>query len=775
LAATLLACFAVTLCRASLRASAPVEAAGVQSPGDVQRRLTEDSDELPATDDIQGEAKDDFRPKYRLEAAKADFNKEEALEDERYNTEKENDLVTGALVGTGGLSQAGENLVEELQEQQTKEETAELNEEKEKKEALDSSEVRIEEELEKEKLKAEALEERGVYKEKEVEFLEQELREEESSADKLREEQTVKEEEAERLKTKIRDEEVSAEEFEQKGKSKEEEVKGLKTKIEAQEKSAEEFEVKEKEEEEEEGEKEEEEEGEEEEEHFSASDQEVAYMLLGSVALVVSLFYFVNWDDDDIRLYTWSILSMTISIFTSVLMFHGLGEFLSAAVEEMEEFTKVAAQYTQVFVYLVVLQLTVGYESGMIGSDSYVQINLDEDHWTIADAMRADHGRQLTPSEEDRVRNKSGTRSNMIDLYGNEVPVMKRKLVLEQRTRRIKCFALLLAHMTAFAAIRAGSTLQHTTLFSSSPFMAFLPVILTAVPIQLCFTVSNAYRTYHLESAKQAGRAGRRAKMAHEAIVEAENDIMSLSTSFLTVQCIRFALSGILADGEGLEEPEKPHGLKTIGGLYLVSLIFAALSSRMALWIALQPEEEEGEEERTSTRFAEMAMSTFGDGFAWSLLFATRYVCVVIPFIKMETMFGRVEFALILSIFAGVTILGLDAVDDAFKASGNDEASGPVIGTIINALGLFVGFSWEQSFSFGVEAVTATTPHKHFVQLAIGTFVFILMVRPWRRFILTKVMYLEEFKKSQTPAKEKYSARAMPMGHGTENGKHPHH
>merc|ERR1719203_103454 len=47
----------------------------------------------------------------------------------------------------------------------------------------------------------------------------------------------------------------------------------------------------------------------------------LALMLLGSVAWVMSLFYFVNSADSDIRQATWETLNSMLSIFCAVLLF----------------------------------------------------------------------------------------------------------------------------------------------------------------------------------------------------------------------------------------------------------------------------------------------------------------------------------------------------------------------------------------------------------------------------------------------------------------------
>jgi len=50
----------------------------------------------------------------------------------------------------------------------------------------------------------------------------------------------------------------------------------------------------------------------------------VAFMLLGMVAFQISLFYLVNFPDEDIQGFTWWSLTQTISIFCAVIMWHSI-------------------------------------------------------------------------------------------------------------------------------------------------------------------------------------------------------------------------------------------------------------------------------------------------------------------------------------------------------------------------------------------------------------------------------------------------------------------
>merc|ERR1712232_205601 len=173
--------------------------------------------------------------------------------------------------------------------------------------------------------------------------------------------------------------------------------------------------------------------------------------------------------------------------------------------------------------------------------------------------------------------------SVIVDKYGMEVPVMKRKLELELRMRRMKCYAQLLAHMAGFAAIVAGGTMQHMVFFRSNAILVFIPVGLTQLMIVSVFHIAGALRDMNKQAALAAGRAGRRMQMMMEEVEEAENDISSLAMSFLIVQAIRMVITGTLPNVEGIEEPEIPHSHTQIGCLYGVGIVFLVLSGALVL------------------------------------------------------------------------------------------------------------------------------------------------------------------------------------------------
>ncbi|CAE8677066.1 unnamed protein product, partial [Polarella glacialis] len=211
-------------------------------------------------------------------------------------------------------------------------------------------------------------------------------------------------------------------------------------------------------------------------------------------------------------------------------------------------------------------------------------------------------------------------------------------------------------------------------------------------------------------------------------------------------QAIRFFISGVFPNIEGLEaEPEMPKTNSVIMELYTVGASCTVIAIAVALNLGHEAEEE-GEaalEGSVLHRIGEISTSGFAMLFAWCTLFSTRWICVKYPIFLMPSIMGRVLLALVLSIFAGLMVFLLDVIDDAARERAGAEAGTKAIRTIIQALAILVGFSWEHCFDGGVAAVASTTANKAVTKFCLGTFVFLFLVPAWRRHILTKVMALE--------------------------------
>jgi hypothetical protein len=212
---------------------------------------------------------------------------------------------------------------------------------------------------------------------------------------------------------------------------------------------------------------------------------------------------------------------------------------------------------------------------------------------------------------------------------------------------------------------------------------------------------------------------------------EAENDIVALSVSFLLVQALRFAISGVLPDPEGLEIPQTMHPFRC------TILLFAAAASFAILVILLVCAGSRGrlEEAPKLKRVLITCRSMSAMVLAWCFFFAGKWELKrVATSMDPNSMTSAVLLALLLSAASFATIFAFDWLED-LESTGREFDRALV--SIISALGILVGFSWEQSFEGALMRLASLTEHPSFSEFALAFVVALIVVPAWRKYILT--------------------------------------
>jgi uncharacterized membrane protein YidH (DUF202 family) len=213
-------------------------------------------------------------------------------------------------------------------------------------------------------------------------------------------------------------------------------------------------------------------------------------------------------------------------------------------------------------------------------------------------------------------------------------------------------------------------------------------------------------------------------------ICESENEVAALSLSFLLVQALRFSFSGVLPNPEGLEEPQHTHSVACTLGLAGAGVCFAA-------FVVIFTFATRRHEERTlGRRILSTLMTVSAMALAWCLLFAAKWqLRRIIHEWDPNSMMARVLLALVVSAGAFALILVLDKIEDLdFTEEDADRA----LVSIINAMGILVGCSWEQSFEGAVATLASLTLYPSSMQLCLACAVALVVVPAWRRYIITK-------------------------------------
>lgn len=423
----------------------------------------------------------------------------------------------------------------------------------------------------------------------------------------------------------------------------------------------------------------------------------VSVMLLGSISFMMSLFYLVNHPDDDMQRYSWQVISSTISIFCSVLIFQGWNGVVEEFVIKLypNPYWEVFVDMTQMVLWFLLLQVVLALASGAV--------------------------------------------------------IWKPKNGLEEVELNMKCWATLFAHISGFASINSLGSWQHLPWFSQTPMHA-----LCVIPLGFLGLIT-LYGFFHYIRVKVSLRGDNYIDVYEDAwdeeTIEAENDIAGLSISFVVVQVMRFRIGGILPNQEGMEMDATAWSHPYSQSMLLMG---SGVAFGLVTVIVMLIVRSFSHKHFIMHRVMMIIQNFCSTGFAWCLFFGTKWAMSYMNFTREESLL-RVSMAMVLSFVSFVIIFGLDTIADMDETG---DAAEDAIRTIVEALGILVGFSWEQSFDVAVDnCVEGLMPelapkfNPVFEKLILSVMLAAIVIPSWRLFILPTQQELAKMEKENDQEK----------------------
>lgn len=406
----------------------------------------------------------------------------------------------------------------------------------------------------------------------------------------------------------------------------------------------------------------------EEEEHVSAPDFAYSFMLILSVTFQLCIFYFVNWPDADIRAYAWDTIGNTILIFSGVLTFAACNGITNAYFVHFHPGYHAVIKFIQFLFFCFMMQVVIAWCSGYF-----------------------------------RGKGQKRTKLNTKTMQLVEVSKEEYK---EEKLKANECYASLMAHITGFAAIHFFGYLQHIEPFKKTPLWALSSSLVALVGCLIVFKAGTLVRDLVVDR----NRFHTTLEIWQDVSREKNHDVAGIVCSSLAFLAIRFTITDKLANVDGDVMVEGGLALDELWKLCIVCTCWV-FASMFMLWFHFQSGYINFKEERQMlTRISIIAQNVCNMSVSWSCLVnAKLFVTWMNWFEDGECIAARISVAYGITFGAFVVIYILDKISDFMRDRGTDV---DCMTQIIRAIGLAIGFAWEQSFDKAVDDLGARVQQK---------------------------------------------------------------
>lgn len=462
-------------------------------------------------------------------------------------------------------------------------------------------------------------------------------------------------------------------------------------------------------------------------EEFSDEGQGVAYTLLGTTSFGLMAAYLAHWNDDDVRRYTFDVLSMATSIFISLLAFSNVKYALQHALSVADDGADNAGflcilGYSMFIVWFVALLFIIGFSAGLVCPlipDE--QIGLEA--WVIDDQALIAHKELVDPN---RIVYKRWGRAIATDEDGHPIFCRHRNLAMEHIEGRMRSLTVFFSHSTAFASIYAGVCLMRLPFFAQNVGLSLIAFLMHLVVVFVVFRAGEIFSC--------RGKLDQLVDLFFDSVDEAEVDVLGLSASYLFVFCLAFGITGVQSNFELYQLPSSTSFTKGIGILACGLVVLASSVALVVLW------HRRANEPTFRTKVRELLQSGLSLVFSWSSIRAVQWasidLCKKHVFALLPaSLIVKLASALIISAASFMLILPLDKIEDSIR---DLRGTGRIFKDVIIALGVVVGMSWEPVFNKSIAVVSHTYSNPVLWQLLIALILVAVMLPAWKRFILSQ-------------------------------------